>query len=450
MLLCRIKKAGEEMNSLIVSRLGGDAAATSEAVKKAADIILSDPSRRYVIVSAPAAIPGNVGITDLLYLCHSSYQSGEGCMTILEKIAARYREIVSGLGINFNVSAEISAIKGAIELGMNLDYVGSRGEYIMAKIFAQYLGWDFVDAAGMIFFKADGTPDTAKTFKAAGEKLNSLERAIIPSFYGFGPDNKIKTFKRGDCDSAGALIACSVKADLFEKWSETARIYSADPSVIPEAELVRHITYRESLEMTYVGINIVNDNVAIMLDEAQIPMRIASIDSPNEGVMLISPKLPEDSGRNAAACIAGHKNFSIIHIQKYGLNKDYTFCEQLFSLLAKHRIACQHCLSGIHKLSVILKTPVFDIRRNEIISEMKQALSTNAINIEKGLSLIAVIGEGIGHIKGIMSIVFDALAMAGIGVEMSENGADRQNVIVGVKDEDYDRAIKALHKVLIM
>ncbi len=418
------------MDSLIVSRLGGDAAATSESVKKAADIILSDPSRRYVIVSAPGTIPNNAGITDLLYLCHSNYHNGEGCMTILERISARYKEIVSGLGINFNVSAEISALKGAIELGMNLDYVGSRGEYIMAKIFAQYLGWDFVDAHGTIFFNADGTPDRAKTFKAAGEKLKSLKHAIIPSFYGTTPDNKIKTFKRGDCDSAGALIACSVKADLFEKWSETARIYSADPSVIPNAELVRHITYREALEMNYVGINIVNDNVAIMLDEARIPMQIASIDSPNDGAMLISPDLPEDVNRGTAACIAGRSNFTVVHISKYGLNKDYTFNEKLFALFAKHRIACQHYLSGIHQMAIFLKTPLFDLKRAEIFSEMRELLNPDSITTEKGLSLIAVIREGMGTTRGLFSIMFDALAMAGINVVMTEHGADNQNIII--------------------
>ena len=438
------------MNSLIVSRLGGDAAATSETVKKAADIILSDPSRRYVIVSAPAAIPGSVGITDLLYLCHSSYHSGEGCMRILDRISARYKEIVSGLGINFNVSAEISALKGAIELGVDLDYVGSRGEYIMAKIFAEYLGWDFVDAHGTIFFNADGTPDRAKTFKAAAEKLNPLKHAIIPSFYGTSPDNRIKTFKRGDCDSAGALIACSVKADLFEKWSETARVFSADPSVIPEAELVSHITYREALEMNYVGINIVNDNVAIMLDEARIPMRIASIDSPDEGAMLISPDLPEDVQRNVSACIAGHKNFTVVHISKYGLNKDYSFDEKLFGLFAKHRIACQHYLTGIHQMAVLLKTPLFDLKRGEIFSEIRELLSPDSITVEKGLSLIAVIGEAMGTTRGLFSIMFEALAIAGINVVMAEHGADKQNVIIGVLDSDYEAAIKALYKALIL
>ena len=438
------------MNSLIVSRLGGDAAAGSDEIKKAADIIRSNPSRRYVIVSAPSATRQNVGITDLLYLCHSSFSNRENYLPILEKIYDRYDEIVSGLGISMSAGEEISALKKSLELGMNLDYIGSRGEYITARIFAEYLGWDFIDASELIFFNNDGTPDKEKTFRIAGEKLLSLERAVIPSFYGTLPDGKIKTFQRGDCDTAGALIACSVNADLFEKWSENAKIYSADPAVVPDPEVIRNVTYSEALELNYMGIKIANDNLMLMLNEAQIPMKISSINSPEDKGMLITPKLKEYSRLDVTSCIAGRQNFSVIHIMKYGMNKNYGFSEKLFGVFAKHHIACQHYLSGIHQISVILKTPIFDIRRNEIIREIQEAVQPDSITLEKGLALIAVIGEGMGTVKGIFSRVFAALVHAGIKVRMTEQGADRLNIIIGVSDDDYVNAVKTLYRALVL
>lgn len=438
------------VNNLIVSRFGGNAASSSQAVKKAAEVILSDPARRYVIVSAPGSYGDSLGITDLLYMCHSGYSRRENCDGMFEEIANRYREIVSGLGINFNIEAEISALRQSFKLGMNLDYIGSRGEYITAKIFATYMGWDFVDAADILFFDKNGRPDTAKTFKVAGEYLKNFERAVIPSFYGSLPDGKIKTFRRGDCDTAGAMVACSVNANLFEKWSEDAKIYSADPDVIPDAKLIKHITYNEAIELNYMGMDLATDDVMLMLQNAGMHMLISSIYASSDAAMMISPVIPHNSERGVVSCIWGRKSFNVLHIQKYGMNKIYDFGEKLFGLFAKHHIACQHYLSGIHQMSLIVKNHMFELRRNDIISEIKSNIAPDSITVEKGLSLIAIIGDGIGTVKGIFSKILAALAIADIKVQMIDQGADKLNMILGVYDVDYENAVKALYKVLIL
>ena len=438
------------VSNLIVSRFGGNAAANSEEVKRAAEIMLANSDRRYVVVSAPGPTPDSLGITDLLYMCHSGFSNNENCDEMLEKISDRYSEIVSGLGIDFSVETEMSALIDSLEAGLNLDYIGSRGEYIMAKIFAKYLGWPFIDASEVLFFNKEGKPDMTKTLSVAGEVLKDYDRVVIPSFYGALPDGKIKTFRRGDCDTAGAMVACAVKADLFEKWSETAKIFSADPAVIPNAELISSITYGEALELNYMGMDIVTDDVVFMLQEAGIPMMMSSIRADEEEAMTISPKLPPNVKRGVVSCIVGRKNFNVIHIQKYGLNKIYDFGEKLFGLFAKHHIACQHYLSGIHQMSLILKTPMFELRRNEIISEIKRDIAPDSITVEKGLSLIAVIGEGMGTVKGIFSRVLDALALSGIKARMMEQGADNLNMILGVSDSDYEYAVKSLYKALVL
>ena len=433
------------MSSLIVSRLGGNAAANSGEVRRAAEVIASNPDRRYIVVSAPGPTADSPGITDLLYMCHSGFSE-----EMFGKISGRYSEIVSGLGIDFDIGAEMSALRKSFEIGMNLDYIGSRGEYIMAKIFAQFLGWPFVDASELLFFDRNGNPDKARTFTTAGGILKDYERAIIPSFYGSLPDGKIKTFRRGDCDTTGAMIACAVKADLYEKWSETAKIYSADPAVIPDAELIRNITYGEALELNYIGMDLVTDAVIFMLQEAGIPMMISSIHASDDEGMTISQKLPLGLMRDVVSCIAGRKGFNVIHIQKYGLNKIYDFGEKLFGLFAKHHIACQHYLSGIHQMSVVLKTPRFELMRREIIAEIQREIAPDSVTVEKGLSLIAVIGEGMGTVKGIFSKILTALSLAEIKVQMIDQGSDKLNMILGVNDADYEDAVKALYKAVIL
>ena len=435
--------------SIIVARFGGDEAANSNEIKKAAEVLLSDPSRRYAVVSAPGSTPGSVGVTDMLYLCHSRFMGHESYDDIIERISERFNEIVSGLEINCNVGAEIDAIRRSIDMGMSLDYVASRGEYITARIFAEYLGWNFVDAADVIFFDKEGKPDKEKTFSVAGQTLKTMIHAVIPSFYGTAPNGGIKTFVRGDCDSAGALIACSVNAEIFEKWSEAAKVFSADPSVIPNPKVIRNITYREALELNYVGMNLVTDNVVSMLNDAGIPMRIASTHTPDDGGMIISPKLPENINRSVTACIAGNRNFTTIHIRKYGLNKDYDFNSKLFGIFARQRIPCQISLSGIHQMSVILKSPVFDIRRTQITNELQSEIEPESMTVEKGLAVIFVIGEGMGTVKGIFGAIFDALTGASVKAKMVEQGADQQNIMIGVSGGDYETAINALYNALI-
>ena len=438
------------MSNIVVSRFGGDEASDAQEIMRSAQVLLSDPSRRYAIVSAPGSTHHSVGITDMLYLCHARKILGENYDDIFTKITERFYEIVSGLGLNFDLNAELSAVKRSIDTGMSLDYIASRGEYITAKIFAQYINWPMIDAKELIFFKNDGNPDIPRVLRTASEKLRDYEYAIIPSFYGTSENGGIHTFVRGDCDSAGALISCAVNADLYEKWSEAAKIYSADPSVVENPAVIRNITYVEALELNYTGINLVTDNVILLLNGVEIPMRILSTHKPDDAGMLISPKLPEGSNRKITACISGNRNYTTVHIRKYGLNKDYSFNEKLFAIFAKQHIACQLSLSGIHQMSVILKAPVFDIRRNQIIGELQQELSPESINVEKGLAIIAVIGEGMGTVKGIFGKIFDALASVSVKAKMIEQGADQQNIIIGVADRDYDATVKVLYNELIL
>ena len=186
-----------------------------------------------------------------------------------------------------------------------------------------------------------------------------------------------------------------------------------------------------------------------MLKKAEIPLKIYSLndDSENEG-MLISSDI-KNSSRNTAVCISGRKGLDMIHIEKYGLNKMSGFGEKLFGLFSKYRIPCEHCLSGIHKMSLVVKSPIFDLNKSEIFNEIKKAIQPDSIRLEKGLSIIAVIGQNIGPKPGTFAKVFSALAASKIVVKMIDQGSDDLNIIVGVSDNDYENAVRALYQAMI-
>ena len=440
------------MSNLIVSKFGGYSVATAESIKKAAEIVKSDPARRYIVVSAPGRRSrDDIKVTDMLFMAHAMYSNKEKSYEdLLKKIAVRYQEIVDKLGINVNIEAEAADVRKSLVLGRNADYIVSRGEYVIAKIFAEYLGWPFVDAADLIYFKADGTLDEEKTFKEAAEVLSKYEHAVIPGFYGSIGGINIKLFSRGGADTTGAILARALNADFCEKWSETSQIFSADPTIVENPEIIRNITYQELRELTYMGINVIDEDVIFLLQHVGIPIRIRNINYPDDIGTYITSELPSDVTRNIVACIAGLRHYKAIKIEKFGLNKAHGVGEKVWGIFARRNISCEHYISGIYNFSIIVKNPMFDLKRNEIFQELKDAINPESINVESELSLIAVIGKGMGTIKGVFARVFDAIAGADVKVRMINQGSDELNIIIGVNDSDFEKTIKALYNAMIL
>ena len=437
--------------SLIVSKFGGISLADSESIKRTAEIIQSDPSRRYVVVSSPGIRSGDdIRVTDMFYICHARYGNRENFTEMLTKIEARYTEIIDGLGVNVDMHAEITDIKKNLFLGRSNEYIVSRGEYIMGKIMAEFLGWKFIDAAEIIIFNRDGTFNPEKSIEAVKEIVGAYDRAVIPGFYGAISATNIKTFDRGGGDVTGAVIALAMKADLYEKWAEATEIFSADPAIVPSPEIIRNITYAELLELTYMGIKIVYDEVIAIMQNSGIPLSIRNIHNPDDRGTMITSELPPDIHRNVAACIAGRRNFKMIHIHKFGLNRAVGIGRKVFGIFSDRDIPCEHYMSGIYQFSVVVKSPKFDLKRSEIIKELENAILPDSIDIEPNLSIIAVIGKGMGTVKGIFAKIFDAIAGAGVKVRMIEQGADDLNILIGVNDADFETTVKTLYHAMIL
>ena len=439
------------MGNFIVSKFGGSALADSEMVKKTAEIIKSDPARKFIVVSAPGRrFKNDLRVTDLLYLTHSRFKGRENYDETLNQVKERFVEIINGLGINFDIEAEIAEVKRNMLSGKTTEEIACRGEYIMAKILSLYLDWQFVDSAELIYFKIDGELDLAKTLERSAMRLRNVERAIIPGFYGSIPGVGLKTFPRGGGDTSGALIARALKAELYEKWSETTEVYTVDPSIVPDPHKIRNVTYMELRELTYMGIKVIYEDVIALLQSEKIPISIRNIYNPADKGTRISEELPENSHRTVAACIAGQRHYKAVRIEKFGLNKMHGIGEKIFGIFARRSISCEHYISGIYNFCIILRNMVFDLNRAQIIDEIKSAIGAESITVENDISLIAIIGKGMGTVKGIFAKIFDAIAAADVKIRMISQGADDLNIVLGVRDADFEKTIKALYDAMIL
>ena len=435
------------MNNIITAKFGGTSLADASQIKKVAAIITANPERKYVVASAPGKrFSDDIKITDMLYKCHAQFTNNENYSETLGKIRERYAGIISELGIEFDIDAEIS------ELEKNLahkDYTASRGEYINSKIIAKFLNWPFFDAADGIFFTNSGVLDEAKTFSTLGEKLKALSCAVIPGFYGALPDGSIKTFSRGGSDVTGSIVARSVQADLYENWTDVSGMLSADPRIVKNPRVIDFITYTELRELSYMGASVLHEDAVFPVRKAGIPINIRNTNKPDDNGTMITASLPKDLARKSVTGIAGRKGFSSIRVEKSMMNGETGFGAKLLYIFSDNGLPFEHCPTGIDTISVVVNSALFDEKRDKILREIKNELDPDFVMIEKNLSAIAVVGEGMVSMKGIAAKIFSALANAGINIRMIDQGSDELNIIIGVDEADYERSINALYKSMI-
>ena len=440
------------MNNLVVAKFGGTSLADASQIKKVTAIIKADPARKYIVVSAPGKrTSSDAKITDMLYSMHKHFTDGRNDVyaDTVNRIAGRYRDIISELGIDFDLDAELEAIHAELESGATPDYSASRGEYLNAKIIAKYLGWPFVDASELIRFDDNGNFDGSATYRKAGDRLKSLEHAIIPGFYGTLPDGSIKTFSRGGSDITGSIIACSVDAELYENWTDVSGMLCADPRIVNSPKVIEFITYTELRELSYMGASVLHEDAVFPVRKAGIPINIRNTNRPEDSGTMITASIPKGITRNTVTGIAGRKGFCSIRVEKSQMNGETGFGAKLLQIFSDNGIPFEHCPTGIDTISVIVNSALFDSRKDDILRTVKNELEPDFITIEKNLAAIAVVGQGMVSAKGTAGKIFTALGESGINIRMIDQGSDELNIIIGVDDADCEPAIRTLYSAMI-
>ncbi len=437
------------MNTKVV-KFGGTSLACAEQYKKVAEIVKGDENRRYVIASAPGKrFKGDFKITDMLYLCYEKAAAGENMDVLFEEITGRYNQIAEELGLDINLDGEFNKIRSAMYNMAGRDYTASRGEYLNAMLLAKYLGYDFIDAADVIFFNNDGTFNADYTNEVLGKKLKKHEHAVIPGFYGTMPNGTIKTFSRGGSDITGSIVARACSAVLYENWTDVSGVLMADPRIVDDPAVIETITYRELRELSYMGASVLHEDAIFPVQIAGIPINIRNTNDVNApGTMIVSSCSKYDT-KNIITGIAGKRGFSAISVTKDMMNTEVGFARKMLAVLESKNISFEHLPSGIDTMSIIVKTTELDNRRDYIINSIVQAVEPDSISIDDGIALIAIVGRAMVKTKGTAAKVFKAIAQADINIRMIDQGSDEINIIVGIDDCDFDKAISAIYKEFV-
>ncbi len=431
----------------IVCKFGGSSLANSEQFHKVKDIIESDDNRRYIIPSAPGkAKNGDQKVTDLLILLYNMAVHKLSSAEVMNMIESRYREILKGIGIDFDLKTELDEILSYIASGkVSKSYVLSRGEYLNGKILSAYLGYDFVDAKDVIRFDENGTWDEESSYKALAKMQEEHERAVIPGFYGSTPSGKIVTFSRGGSDLSGAIVARGVGAELYENWTDVSGLLAVDPSVIPHPKKIKNISYQELRELSYSGAKVMHDEAMFPVIEKNIPVVIRNTNAKDDAGSYIMADVPEDAEGEDITGIACRKGFDVINIEKFRMNRDLAFHRKVLSVLEANDIYLEHMPSSIDSISLVIAGKYLKNKTDQLIAELQTFTNADRITMDHNIALITVVGRNMKNRIGTSAHIFSALAAANVNIRMIIQGASEMNIIVGVLEEEAEKSIEAIY-----
>jgi aspartate kinase len=434
-----------------VVKFGGSSLASAEQFKKVADIIKSDPTRRYVVPSAPGKREsGDKKVTDMLYILFDMASKGRDINELFEQIKERYDSIIRELALDLSLDAEFARIKSGIVGKAGRDYTVSRGEYLNGIILANYLGFTFIDAAKVVRFSSKSAETGLRTYDAGlsnaalASVLAKEQYAVIPGFYGATPGGRIKTFSRGGSDFTGSIVARAVGADLYENWTDVSGFLAADPRIVDNPEIIRLITYRELRELSYMGATVLHEDAIFPVRAANIPINIRNTNKPDEAGTMIVPMPEHDETPPLITGIAGKKGFSVISIDKDGMNNEIGFLRRILTLFEELQINWEHIPTGIDTLCVVLETAELD-KHPDIADHIREVAGINHIVIESGLAMIAVVGRGMKEKRGTAAKIFTALAHNHVNARVIDQGSSELNVIIGVSEDEFNEAIRAIY-----
>lgn len=438
---------------LKVAKFGGTSMADSSQFKKVRDIAVSDDDRKFVVVSAPGKrFKEDNKITDLLYLTHAHTKYSVPYGPVFKIIEDRFYSIKNDLDLDIDLDNEFEIIKKNLDRKCGEDYIVSRGEYLSAKLLAAYLKCDFIDSKDVIFFNYDGTINIEKTQEELNKTLKNSKKAIIPGFYGSYPDGSIKTFSRGGSDITGSIIASATGADVYENWTDVSGFMMADPRIVNNPKQIKKISYTELRELSYMGASVLHDEAVFPARQAGIPINIRNTNDPdNPGTIIVSDdKAIESNGHEYVITgIAGRKNFTVFYIHKEHMANEVGTIKNALEVFADKGISIDHIPSGIDSFSIVLPSDGIERITHELVEELKAKCKAESVQVYKNLSLITTVGIKMAYQPGISAKLFTALGENNINIRMIDQGSSEINIIVGVEDNDFENAIKAIYGAFV-
>lgn len=428
-----------------ITKFGGSSVANAAQFQKVKSIIQSDAGRKFVVVSASGREHKKDNkVTDLLYLIEAHLKYSVDHLSLFALIEERFLSIKNDLGLEYPIEQDLNQLRNNLTKTVSTDYLVSRGEYLTAKLMAEYLEYPFVDAKDIITFHYDGKIDFEATKYRLDNYMKTHDCFVIPGFYGALPDGTVKTMSRGGSDITGSILADILNADMYENWTDVSGILMADPRIVHHPKRIDTITYSELRELSYMGASVLHEEAIFPVKEKNIPIVILNTNHPEEGGTIIVDQDSTDS-KQMITGIAGKKNFTVIAIYKNHMSDEVGIIRRALEICEIYRVSIEHIPSGIDSFSIVVNSEDVKDIIYDIVGDMKKACNADEIKVIDNIALIATVGRQMMYRPGISGKLFAVLGKHNINIRMIAQGTDEMNIIVGVENKDYEKTVEAIY-----
>lgn len=435
---------------MIAAKFGGSSLADAAAWRQVRAILEADPDRRYVVVSAPGKrSPSDEKVTDLLLQCQALASQGQDISGSFERIIQRYQDIAAALSIECDLDAWLEEVGQAIREGATRDFVASRGEYLCARLFAAYMAWPFVDAAEVIRFDKSGQTDYDGTNVSLADALLQLKTAVVPGFYGSDSQGQVRTFSRGGSDVTGALVACAVKADLYENWTDITGFRAADPRVVPDAAFISHMTYRELRELSYMGASVLHEDAVLPVRKHGIATSLRNTFDPLHPGTMIHYSITRSAHQPFVTGVAGQKGFTLVSLEKDSMNAQVGFGRKVLQIFEDYGVSFEHMPTGIDAMCIVVQTDQIAPIREQLLERLELELQPDVLTIQDKLAMLATVGTGMQRQCGVAARLFTCLAEQGISIQTLSQIPSELSIIVGIDEHELNHAISAVYDAFL-
>ena len=447
-----------------VCKFGGSSLANAAQINKVIDIVLADPARRIVVVSAPGKRhSGDTKVTDLLIALANAALQGENTDAAYGAVVARYAEIADELKLGNEIVQRIEDdLKGRLAQVSKLepkefmDLLKAAGEDNNAKVVAvafeargKKARYASPKETGLVlqgeFGDATLDPDSYQRLSRAFSNFEGI--VVYPGFFGYTKDGKVATFPRGGSDITGSILAAAVCADVYENFTDVDSVYPCDPRIVEEVkdgEGIPTMTYREMRELAYAGFGVFNDDAVIPAVKARIPINIRNTNHPSEpGTMIVQSRRVVPG---TVVGIASADGFCNIVVEKYLMNRQIGFGRRLLQVLEEEGISYEHMPSGVDSQCVVVKEQYLPKEKeHRVIAALKKELNPDFVTVERDITMLMIVGEGMCYTAGMFAKACLALASAGINLSMVNQGSSEVSFMIAIRSQDRDVAVKALY-----
>jgi len=435
---------------MLVCKFGGSSLSSEAQFKKVKNIVESDPNRQVIVVSALGKRESaDNKLTDLFYVIHAHAQHGICYESLWQEVAGRFKDVKTILGLTTGIETALSEIRTSLNKNaLSVDDLVSRGEYLTGRLMAEYLNYTFIDAADVIIFGANGDVDMDLTTEKLKTALPTGTKAVIPGFYGAYQNGKIKLFGRGGSDISGAIVAAALKAEKYENFTDVSGVLMADPRIIDNPPAIAGLTYEELSELTYMGASVLHEASSHPVQDAGVPIHIKNTNDPDAQGTLICDGFDAETTTKITG-ISGKKDVLSFSIYKRHMSTEIGFLQRTLAIFARYNVNIEHVPTGIDHVGVVVMAESVTHCLEELVETLKSELGADEVLVKDGTALITIVGRGIVEDAAFLGRAFAALGRHRINISFTSQSPKKLNIILGVKNEDYVQATKALYEELV-